>query len=149
MVAGTMREGPSVPWPGSACRRCQLVGFWLDPTVGLPWLAASPSLRGSPVTAITPVPARAWDCVGACASAWPRDAGPLACAWVWAWVCVGLGYSVMMTSTAPPPPITCAAMNAGAENGAMPANVAENIRPTVIAGLAKLVEEVKKFAAPM
>ena len=31
----------------------------------------------------------------------------------------------------------------------MPANVSENIRPTVIAGLAKLAEEVKKYAAPM
>ena len=31
----------------------------------------------------------------------------------------------------------------------MPAKVSENIRPTVIAGLAKLVEEVKKYAAPM
>ena len=31
----------------------------------------------------------------------------------------------------------------------MPANVSENIRPTVIAGLAKLVELVKKYAAPM
>ena len=38
-----------------------------------------------------------------------------------------------------PPPI-CAAMNTGAEDGAMPANVSENMRPTVIAGLAKLVE---------
>jgi len=27
--------------------------------------------------------------------------------------------------------------------------VAENIRPMVMAGLAKLVEEVKKYAAPM
>ena len=31
----------------------------------------------------------------------------------------------------------------------MPAKVAENIRPTVIAGLAKLVEDVKKYAAPI
>ena len=35
-------------------------------------------------------------------------------------------------------------MNPGAEVGAMPANVSLNIRPTVIAGLAKLVELVKK-----
>src|SRR5580704_7539976 len=40
-------------------------------------------------------------------------------------------------------------MNAGTDAGAMPAKVAENIRPTVIAGLAKLVEEVKKYAAPI
>ena len=31
----------------------------------------------------------------------------------------------------------------------MPANVFENIRPMVIAGLAKLAELVKKYAAPM
>ena len=32
----------------------------------------------------------------------------------------------------------------GTEAGAIPANVSENIRPTSIAGLAKLVELVKK-----
>jgi len=37
-----------------------------------------------------------------------------------------------------------AAMKLGTEDGAIPANVAENIRPMVIAGLAKLAEEVKK-----
>ena len=37
-----------------------------------------------------------------------------------------------------------AAMKLGAEEGAIPANVLENIRPMVIAGLAKLVEDVKK-----
>ena len=31
----------------------------------------------------------------------------------------------------------------------MPAKLSEKIRPTVIAGLAKLVELVKKYAAPM
>ena len=40
-------------------------------------------------------------------------------------------------------------MNVGTDAGAMPAKVFENIRPIVIAGLAKLVEEVKKYAAPM
>ena len=35
-------------------------------------------------------------------------------------------------------------MKAGAEDGAIPAKVLENIRPKVIAGLAKLVELVKK-----
>ena len=40
-------------------------------------------------------------------------------------------------------------MNTGAEDGAIPAKVLENMRPTVIAGLAKLVELVKKYAAPM
>ena len=42
------------------------------------------------------------------------------------------------------PPTTWAAMKAGTEDGAIPANELENIRPTVIAGLAKLVEDVKK-----
>ena len=40
-------------------------------------------------------------------------------------------------------------MNDGADDGAIPAKVSENIRPIVIAGLAKLAEEVKKYAAPM
>jgi hypothetical protein len=40
-------------------------------------------------------------------------------------------------------------MNTGAEEGAIPAKVAENMRPMVIAGLAKLAEDVKKYAAPM
>ena len=46
-------------------------------------------------------------------------------------------------------PTIWAAMNAGTEAGAMPAKVSENIRPMVIAGLAKLVEEVNQYAAPM
>ena len=40
-------------------------------------------------------------------------------------------------------------MKAGTEDGAMPAKVSENIRPMVMAGLAKLVEEVNQYAAPM
>src|SRR5271166_2284709 len=59
------------------------------------------------------------------------------------------GYSARMTAMATAPPTIWAAMNAGADEGAMPAKVFENIRPTVIAGLAKLVEEVKKYAAPI
>ena len=42
------------------------------------------------------------------------------------------------------PPTTWAAMKAGADDGAIPAKVLENILPTVMAGLAKLAEEVKK-----
>ena len=42
------------------------------------------------------------------------------------------------------PPPTCAAMNTGADDGAIPAKLLENIRPTVIAGLAKLVDEVNQ-----
>ena len=41
------------------------------------------------------------------------------------------------------------AMNGGTELGAMPAKVSENIRPSVTAGLAKLVELVNQYAAPM
>src|SRR5258708_17186824 len=59
------------------------------------------------------------------------------------------GYSVLTTTTASTPPTACAPTKDGAEAGAMPANVSENIRPMVIAGLAKLVEEVKKYAAPI
>jgi hypothetical protein len=40
-------------------------------------------------------------------------------------------------------------MKPGAEAGAIPAKVSEKMRPTVIAGFAKLVELVKKYAAPM
>ena len=40
-------------------------------------------------------------------------------------------------------------MKPGTEAGAIPAKVSENIRPMVMAGLAKLVEDVKKYAAPM
>ena len=40
-------------------------------------------------------------------------------------------------------------MKARTEDGAIQANVSENIRPTVMAGLAKLVEEVNQYAAPI
>lgn len=40
-------------------------------------------------------------------------------------------------------------MNPDAEEGAIPAKESENMRPSVIAGLAKLVELVKKYAAPI
>ena len=59
------------------------------------------------------------------------------------------GYSALMIATAARPPMICAAMNGSTEDGAMPAKVAENIRPMVMAGLAKLVEEVNQYAAPM
>ena len=54
-----------------------------------------------------------------------------------------------MIATPAIPPITWAPMKAGTEDGAIPAKLLEKIRPIVIAGLAKLVEEVKKYAAPM
>jgi hypothetical protein len=50
---------------------------------------------------------------------------------------------------ASPPPITWARTKLGTEEGAIPAKVLEKTRPTVMAGLAKLVELVKKYAAPM
>ena len=59
------------------------------------------------------------------------------------------GYSALMIPTASAPPRICAAMKGGTEDGAMPAKVSENIRPMVMAGLAKLVEEVNQYAAPM
>ena len=59
------------------------------------------------------------------------------------------GYSALMTTTARMPPRIWAAMKLGTEDGAMPAKVSENIRPMVMAGLAKLVEEVNQYAAPM
>ena len=61
-----------------------------------------------------------------------------------AWAGVIRGYSTRMTTHASAPPMIWAPMNAGAEAGAIPAKVSENIRPTVMAGLAKLVEDVKK-----
>ena len=54
----------------------------------------------------------------------------------------------MISTPAIPPPIW-AAMNTGTEDGAIPAKVLENMRPMVMAGLAKLVEAVNQYAAPM
>jgi len=54
-----------------------------------------------------------------------------------------------MSSTATMPPMIWAPMKDGTEDGAIPAKVSENIRPMVMAGLAKLVEEVNQYAAPM
>src|SRR5690606_11200359 len=49
------------------------------------------------------------------------------------------------TSTRPtPPPSSCAPRYPGTDAGAIPAKVWVNIRPTVMAGFAKLVELVKK-----
>jgi hypothetical protein len=60
---------------------------------------------------------------------------------------VGSWKRTRISSTAAAPPSSCIAMKAGAEAGAIPANESENIRPTVIAGLAKLVELVNQQAA--
>ena len=42
--------------------------------------------------------------------------------------------------------MNCMTMNIGADEGLMPANVSDIILAIVTAGLAKLVEEVKKYA---
>src|SRR6476646_7785828 len=59
------------------------------------------------------------------------------------------GYNALTTATASAPPMICAPMKLSTELGAIPAKVSENIRPMVMAGLAKLVEEVNQYAAPM
>ena len=41
-------------------------------------------------------------------------------------------------------PINCMTMNIGADDGLIPANVSERVRAMVTAGLAKLVDYVKK-----
>ncbi len=48
------------------------------------------------------------------------------------------------SSAATAAPVSCAAMKSGTSRGAIPANVSERLRATVIAGLAKLVEEVNQ-----
>ena len=49
-----------------------------------------------------------------------------------------------MTATAKKQPTNWQRINIGALAGSIPANVSENVRATVTAGLAKLVEDVKK-----
>jgi hypothetical protein len=46
-------------------------------------------------------------------------------------------------------PKICAAIKGATELGAMPAKVSDSVLATVTAGLAKLVDEVKKYAADM
>ncbi len=43
-----------------------------------------------------------------------------------------------------PAPTSCMPMNAGTEDGSMPANVSVNVRPTVTAGLANEVDDVNQ-----
>ncbi len=42
------------------------------------------------------------------------------------------------------PPMSCMTMNIGADDGLIPAKVSDRVRAIVTAGLAKLVELVKK-----
>src|SRR3984893_4230720 len=53
-------------------------------------------------------------------------------------------YRTLMARTASAAPTSCATTNGGTEDGLMPAKVFESMRPAVTAGLAKLVEAVKK-----
>ena len=46
-------------------------------------------------------------------------------------------------------PTSCAAMKPGADDGAMPAKVSDSVLATLTIGLAKLVDEVKKYAPPI
>jgi hypothetical protein len=46
-------------------------------------------------------------------------------------------------------PKICAAIKGATELGAIPAKVSESVLAIVTAGLAKLVDEVKKYAADM
>src|SRR4029077_12953503 len=46
-------------------------------------------------------------------------------------------------------PTTCATTKPGTASGAMPAKVSVRVRPTVTAGLAKLVDDVNQYAAAM
>src|SRR5437879_1070108 len=46
-------------------------------------------------------------------------------------------------------PISCMTMNIGADDGLMPAKLSDRVRAMVTAGLAKLVDEVKKYAPPI
>ena len=50
---------------------------------------------------------------------------------------------VRITNTAATTATNWTRMKAGADAGSMPAKVSENVRATVTAGLAKLVDEVK------
>ncbi len=59
------------------------------------------------------------------------------------------GNRILIAPNAMTAPTTWNAMNPGTDDGAMPANVFENIRANVTAGFAKLVDDVKKYAAAM
>ena len=59
------------------------------------------------------------------------------------------GWVTLMTATAKRHPTNWQTMNIGALAGSMPAKVSEKVRAMVTAGLAKLVEEVKKYAPAM
>src|SRR6185503_10051676 len=54
-----------------------------------------------------------------------------------------------MVTHASAAPTTWATTNGVTDDGAMPANVSESVRATVTAGLAKLVDDVKKYAPVM
>ena len=49
-----------------------------------------------------------------------------------------------MRAKATAAPTSCMTMNIGADDGSMPAKLSDRVRAMVTAGLAKLVEDVKK-----
>jgi hypothetical protein len=59
------------------------------------------------------------------------------------------GYSAWIARTARTPSMTWATMKEGTDAGESQRKVAKNIRPMVMAGLAKPVEDVRKYAAPI
>jgi hypothetical protein len=59
------------------------------------------------------------------------------------------GKSITAQAAPTAAPMSWAGRNASAEAGVIPVKVSVKIRPSVTAGLAKLVEEVKKYAAVM
>src|SRR6266545_6493459 len=46
-------------------------------------------------------------------------------------------------------PTSCITTNIGTDAGSMPAKLFERVRPTVTAGLAKLVDDVNQYAPPI
>jgi hypothetical protein len=59
------------------------------------------------------------------------------------------GYRILMIPTARTSPTRSKVIKPGPEHGLMPAKVLDSIRPTTMAGLAKLVDAVQKYAPPM
>src|SRR5690349_8535141 len=59
------------------------------------------------------------------------------------------GHSTRTVAQARTAPTSWAATNGTTEVGAMPANVSDSVRASVTAGLAKLVDDVKKYAPVM
>ena len=59
------------------------------------------------------------------------------------------GHSTRTVTQASAAPTIWATTNGSTDAGAMPANVSDSVRASVTAGLAKLVDDVKKYAPVM